>query len=440
MDKFETLLKKINDIQTIDAHTHLNAKHLSARGLHDILLYHMVITELYSSGCSNGSRLSDDPGEAEVTERIVQAIDYLENVQNTSLFWLLKGILKDLYGWCEPITKDNWQKLHEIIQSKYSEPNWAKEIFAKAGIARACTELALRGDGQKDDFLFYSLEWAFITRNQWGIFDAPLYELEYAWGFDSPQSPLPVTTGQRLAVKRKIKTVADVKEVMNHYLSVVPIEKIVSSAQHVSTDINYSLVTDEQMQQALDNRANAGEKERDVYASYLFELFLSEMERKKFNFVYQFSIAAEPLPFETASRISQRTITQIGEIIARHPKIDFHCHLSSLHANQGMSTLCRQLPNFYLIGAWWHSFFPSIISQVFDQRLDMLPTNKQLIYFSDAYCAEWAYVKSKLIRYELAKCLYGRIEKGQYDMDSAIKIATTLLKETPEKMYGLSIG
>ena len=36
------LLDGLNAIPLLDIHTHLDAAHLTARGLHDILLYHMV--------------------------------------------------------------------------------------------------------------------------------------------------------------------------------------------------------------------------------------------------------------------------------------------------------------------------------------------------------------------------------------------------------------
>jgi len=38
-------------IPLLDAHTHLDATHLAARGLHDVLLYHMVVSDLVSAGC-----------------------------------------------------------------------------------------------------------------------------------------------------------------------------------------------------------------------------------------------------------------------------------------------------------------------------------------------------------------------------------------------------
>ena len=103
---------------------------------------------------------------------------------------------------------------------------------------------------------------------------------------------------------------------------------------------------------------HAGPAERDCYASYVNELFLTMLEARGEQLVFQFSFGAEPLPFETASRLSQRTIGQVAEMIGRHPKLKFQCFLGCRHANQSMCTLVRELPNLSLAGYWWHNFFP----------------------------------------------------------------------------------
>jgi hypothetical protein len=434
---FNILSKQIGEIEAIDTHTHISSSHMAARGLHDIMLYHMVVSDLYAAGCPSGQRLSDDPDHDEKTCRIEEAVPYLEHAQNTSCYWLMRTILSELYGWDKPITISNWHKLDTCIREKSTDPDWARQILARANIAKACTELALRGNGSNDDILFYSLEWAFFTRNQWGVFDAPLYELEHAWQFDKPTRPLPVTMLKRAPVKRQIKTVWEVKEAIAHYCAAIPFERIVSTAHHVCTDINYTLVSDDQMQKALDNRSNAGPVERDTYASYLFESLLLELEKDHSDIVFQFSLGAEPLPFETGSRLRQVTIKQLAEIISRHRRINFHCYLSSKHTNQSLCTLCRELPNLCLAGYWWHNFFPNAIAQVIEERLDMLPMNKQIGFFSDAYCVEWLYAKSKLVRMALANALANRIEAGQYTLDGAVRIAKKLLQETPKQLLGL---
>ena len=169
----------------------------------------------------------------------------------------------------------------------------------------------------------------------------------------------------------------------------MPYDLILSTAAGISTDIDFRPVSDAEMAAALSRRAQAGPTERDIYASYINEAFLDRLGETRRRIVFQFSLGAEPLPFETGSRLSQRTIGQLAEMIARHPGLRFQCFLASRHANQSLCTLARELPNFSLAGYWWHNFFPDTIRQVMAERLDMLPVNKQVGFFSDAYCVEW---------------------------------------------------
>ena len=125
-------------------------------------------------------------------------------------------------------------------------------------------------------------------------------------------------------------------------------------------------------------------------------------------------------------------------MIARHPRLRFQCFLSSRHANQSLCTLARELPNFSLAGCWWHNFFPDVMRQVFAERLEMLPLNKQLVFFSDAYCVEWTYGKAVLVRKQLAQVLAERIRRGQDTWDDALEIARAVLYDSPQTLLGLA--
>jgi len=74
---------------------------------------------------------------------------------------------------------------------------------------------------------------------------------------------------------------------------------------------------------------------------------------------------------------------------------------------------------------------------VFAERLDMLPVNKQVGFFSDAYVIEWTYGKALLIRKQMAQVLAGKIEQGQYSRDEALSIARAILYETPQTLLGM---
>jgi hypothetical protein len=436
---FHEISEGLSTIPLLDAHTHLVDGKLGARGLHDILLYHMAVSDLYGAGCPTGARLTEYPGWPSVEEahkRIKEALPYLKYVQNTSISWGIRLILGDLYGWDEPLTADNWQRLDDIIRERSDDRTWQREMVRRTNIQRYCTEHARRESGKDKDILQYALEWAFFTRCQWGEFDTALYEVERCWG-KTPASPSPIGTGGRPATERTIRTLDDVHAAVNHYVENIPYDQILSTATHISTDIDLTVVSKEDMAAALTRRASAGPKERDIYASYINEAYLNALEARNAKIVFQFSLGAEPLPFETASRLSQQTIKQLGEMISRHPKIHFQSFVASRHANQALCTMCRELPNFSLSGYWWLNFFPSVIRQVMEERLDMLPTNKQVGFFSDAYCLEWTYGKSKIVLNQLAAVLADKVATGQYSKNEALGVAQAILYETPQELLGM---
>lgn len=433
----DQLMEGLSSIPIIDVHTHLVGGRLGARGLHDILLYHMSISDLFAAGCPQGSRLTEFPqwpSREEAHTRIRQSLPYLEQARNTSIQWGIRMILRDLYQWNEPVTETNWQKLDDLIRERAEDRSWHRDILQKVNIQRSGTEWVRRGDGQDNDILQYSLEWAFFTRCQWGEYDTALYELEKCWG-KTPESPSPIRAGGRPATAQTIQTLDDVHHAIFSYVNAIPYERIVSLATHISTDLDLRLVTEEEMEAALKRREQAGERERSIYASYINERFLNALEEKTDRVVFQFSLGAEPLPYETGSRLSQQTIAQLGQLIGRHPKLRFQCFLSSLHANQSLCTLCRELPNFSLAGYWWHNFFPSTIRQVMEERLDMLPVNKQMGFFSDAYCAEWSYAKALLVRRQMAEVLARKVIQGQYSLQDALSVARDILWNVPNTYF-----
>jgi hypothetical protein len=430
------LEEALAEIPSLDIHTHLVGGKLGARGLHEILLYHMVISDLYSAGCPSGARLTQYPAwpdETESARRIEEALPFLPRIQNTSSFWGVRLILSQLYGWREPITAKNWRQLDALVRERADDRAWHHSILDRLNIRRTGTEIARRGLGLDDARLQYALEWGFFTRCQWGECDTALYELERCWG-RTPDSPTPIGGGTRPATERTIRTLADVETAVNHYVKAIPYAQVLSTATHLSTDIDYGPVSDDLMEAALSRRVIAGPAERDVYASYINEKFLTRLEEHSDTIVFQFSFGAEPLPFETGSRLKQETIRQLGEIIGRHPRLKFQCFLASRHANQSLCTLARELSNLSLAGYWWHNFFPEVIRQVISERLDMLPLCQQVGFFSDAYCIEWTYAKAILVRKQLAQVLAQRIEQGQFSIEEALSIAKAILFETPQQL------
>jgi hypothetical protein len=436
----QSLEEALSETPLLDVHTHLVGGKLGARGLHDVLLYHMVVSDLLAADCPTGARLTpfpDWPSREEARSRIEEAVPFLPFIENTSSWWGVRLILEDLYDWRAPITAGNWTQLDDRIRERADDRGWHHSILNRLHIERTGTEWARRGRGEDDDRLQYALEWGFFTRAQWGEYDTALYELERCWG-KQPESPSPIGGGLRPSTERTLRTLEDVRTAIRHYVGAIPYGRILATATHLSTDIHYRLVSDGEMERALARRREAGPAERDIYASYVHEVFLGELEKRGREIVFQFSLGAEPLPHETASRLSQSTIAQLAEMVGRHPGLRFQCFLASRHANQSLCTLARELPNFSLAGYWWHNFFPDVMRQIMAERLEMLPVNKQIGFFSDAYCLEWTYAKAVIVRKQLARVLAEKIEQGQYSIEQALAVARGIWFESPQRLLGMT--
>jgi hypothetical protein len=127
-------------------------------------------------------------------------------------------------------------------------------------------------------------------------------------------------------------------------------------------------------------------------------------------------------------------------MISRYPKIRFQCHLASRHAKQSLCTMCRELPNSSLCGCWWHNFFPSVMRQVMEERLDMVLVNKQVGFFSHAHCLEWTYAKARMTLNQLSVVLAAKIGYGQYTCNDALTVARAILHETPYELLGMRLA
>ena len=67
----------------------------------------------------------------------------------------------------------------------------------------------------------------------------------------------------------------------------------------------------------------------------------------------------------------------------------------------------------------------------------MVPANKQVGFFSDAYCVDGRYAKAVIVRKILARVLAERIELGQFDHDEALDFARAILYQSPQSLLGM---
>jgi glucuronate isomerase len=398
----------------------------------------MVVSELYSAGCPDGDRLNENISEEDAQKRILNALPYIRHIKNTSCYWGVKIIMKDLYGWDKDINEQNWRDADAAIKEKSRDASWPREIMKKGGVEKTNTELCKRHGGIADDMFFYNLEWAFFTRCQWKQYDTALLELEVAWSQEGVGGPLPVNIDPALLnIKKRIKSIDDVNEAVDYYISKIPFDEIHSLPSHYSTDIEYREVSGMEMAAALKKRDKAGRLERDVYANYIFNIFLQKLNRLGRKVKLSFSLGAEPLKYETGSKLNGKTLFSLADTARKYENLDFIVYSGCEYQEQALCTLIRETPNLYAAGFWWHNYFPETIARIISLRLDMLPLNKWFGFYSDAYCLDWQYAKSRIVRKQYAWELAHKISQGRYGSAEALDTVKTLIYDTPVAYFGL---
>jgi glucuronate isomerase len=99
--------------------------------------------------------------------------------------------------------------------------------------------------------------------------------------------------------------------------------------------------------------------------------------------------------------------------------------------------------NVYPSGHWWYTNQPTDIAREVRRRIDAVPGNKIIGYFSDAYYLEFILPKFRMYKFELACALAERMERSlihpnmeQFTLDDALEMAENLLIHNPARIIG----
>ncbi|MEM3979805.1 MAG: hypothetical protein QXF79_00930, partial [Ignisphaera sp.] len=124
---YEELLNELIELEVVDIHQHLNPSQLTAKSFEDIIFYHYIVTELASAGMNR-----EEFEKAQHKDKLLIALPFFKYVKNTTTFWCLRQILKNLYGVdVKSIDESNWKEVLEAIEDKQRGSGWAYEVLKK---------------------------------------------------------------------------------------------------------------------------------------------------------------------------------------------------------------------------------------------------------------------------------------------------------------------
>jgi hypothetical protein len=419
----QEISRALEAVKTFDPHCHLRVWKPSADNLADILQYHHVWIELVSSGMGQQdvaqTGLPQELADPQIPplERARRIVAYLPNIANTTLGLFLKWILRDLYS-IDRLTLANFDEVWALVETRAKDAGWIDELLR----VRCGIEASISVEEQGTPYSPRLLK------------AREVYATNLISGKLSPQD---VLAEWERVFGREIRDAQDYVE----FLRVV-VDSMSSECRFIGLWVLPHLSGEPPLEgsvTAVLRKVRDGQllEPAEIGAFCTFGLVrLLEVLRKTPIRLIQLIVGAEVLP-------PHRSITQwdsafpgaMARLASRFEEFHFSLSSASDIHTQDVGVLAKHLPNISVAGYWWHTLYPFYVKKSLETRLDMVPINKIVAYFSDAYHAEWCYPKLKMIKQVLGEIIQERLARGWYDMDTALRIIQQVFYDNPKAIY-----
>jgi len=135
-------------------------------------------------------------------------------------------------------------------------------------------------------------------------------------------------------------------------------------------------------------------------------------------------------------RIFRWSMIQYADLFNSFPTVRFPISVLASVSNQELVDYAWIFPNVIANGHWWYSNTPTFIRHDLRARIDAIPRNKIIGYYSDAYKLEFILPKYRMFKRILANVLAESIvcERGLSET-FAVELGTQLLRGNVDAIF-----
>lgn len=415
---FSEIKEWIDSISLVDIHCHINGERPAAKDPKEIIFYHYIATELMSAGAPSKAFHPDISFE----EAMKLTLPYFKMIRNTSTYWCLMKILRELYGFEEKqINEENWRRIQELILSHVNEEDWYRQVLKKTNFEKG--------------FLTFRYEE-----------EIPRFDAKYYTGALRIE-PL-ITSLNKADIKALEKAVNTSIESLNDFEEALSMlfknfrGRIVAATASIRPEEDFTEPNREKAGESIRKRIldlKLDMTEMLHLRSYAMNLMLRLAEEHNLPIQLMIGvrrpIAGASPPDYAIVGFETKFLLSLCQLFHKFREVNFDILPANKIQSHELTVVAKNYPNVHVSGYWWYAFYPTIIQEFLMERLEMLPQNKINGFFSDAYVVEWVYGKASLVRLQIAKVLTEMVKNKYYDKDLAKNIAENLLLNNPKKLY-----
>ncbi len=386
------IFAELDSLVLIDPHTHINPHSPASETLADILGYHYYTELAHSAGMRREAIEDPSLSPKEKVGRLAEGISHLDNT--VQLSWLLEAA-KELFGVeMERFDASNWETLYDAAQAKLDQPDWEEEVLKKS-----------------------KLEAVFLTND----FDDTLE------GFDT-QRYIPCLRTDELvfhfakpAVRERLATcsgtdvqhLADLGNALKQRFEHFSRNGVRACAISLPPFFAPRPVSDADAEGALTKvlrkSEKASENARLTLGYWVFWKLAENCVEFQLPFDLMIGVNRSVYPagvFQGQDLYDSRvSLIQYRELFNAFPQVTFPISVLASVTNQELVSYAWIFPNVTCNGHWWYSNTPSIITKDLWARMEAVPRNKIVGYYSDMYKLEFALPKFAMFKRCLSKVL-----------------------------------
>lgn len=418
-----TLYRELDKVRLIDPHTHIQPLQPASKNLADLLGYHYYTELAHSSGLP----LTDcNPPAATPQEAVAMLMEAAHHLDNTIQWSWMIELSRELFGFeGSQLGKENWEILDSLVAKKTSEPDWPDQVLAKSGV-----------------------EALFLTND----FDDPLQ------GFDTSRYIPCLRTDDlvfhlaKATVQSRLSLCSQIDIGSLKGLDQAIASRFTHFLRHRAKACAISLppwftphnVSETEATQAWTEvrslRESASAASRETIGYWVFWKLAEYCAQHSLPFDLMIGVNRQVYPHGVYqgqdlydSRIS---LIQYAPLLNHFANVKFPISVLASVTNQELTDFAWIFPNVITHGHWWYSNTPNFIRRDLAARMEAIPRNKVIGYYSDAYKLEFILPKFRMFKRILAEVLADDFVVGRCWTESrAIELGTQILRGNVDSTF-----
>ncbi|NOY09330.1 MAG: hypothetical protein GXP33_10880 [Spirochaetes bacterium] len=427
------LYEGINEFPIFDPHTHINPQNPSAGSLGGILSYHYY-TELCNSAEYDPGWWEEGISPDLLVKRIAKKLPLIHNTVQFS--WFLT-IADEFIGIprTELLNPENLERLNEKSKKVMSEKGYIERLIEKSGIKRVYLTNQFYEKLEGFDCNFYRPCLRIDPFSYFADRETVLKDMSVSTGVQIKDSSSFDKALDRVFARFKEKNFA--------YASV---------SSWPGTKIH---PVENTREDAVIKKILSGERlschEHEDHVAYSF-LLVAELCRK-YDVPFHLMIGVDKdvysqgVQFGTDLVDSNNSMRGYDYLFNQFPDVRFPTSVLSDTQGLELTSSAWIRHNIFPSGHWWYLNNPTDIAREVSRRLEVVPLQKIIGYYSDAYYLEFILPKFRMYKYTLAQVLAEKIEASKADPnmleltgDKALETAWDILFNNPQRIFKDTTG